>query len=187
MRPAYSVRLGRLPPRSALGPSPAPRAAERPSSAEPPPPRTPPWSCSRRRTSRPRRCRQISSGPVISGQLTPAREAIGARAGRRVDRGPDRRSRAVVSGPAPKWRASRRATSTASKSSAEAARAVGRDRARRWRGARPQRTEALVKGGALAARDLEQAKNACLDGRGPGGGGAARGAVGRSSSSTTRR
>ena len=104
------------------------------------------------------RAGEISAGPTISGQLTPARKATvraqvgGSIVALTVDRG-----QAVTTGAEIAKISSRDLdvafeSSGAAVKSAETALAVATSEV--------QRTEALVKGGALAARDLEQARNA---------------------------
>ena len=100
----------------------------------------------------------IASGPTISGQLTPARKASvraqvgGSIVALTVDRGQ------TVSAGAEIAKISSRDLETASQSAEAAVKSaeIALDVATAER----QRTEALVKGGALAARDLEQARNA---------------------------
>ncbi|ODS52178.1 MAG: hypothetical protein ABS36_18730 [Acidobacteria bacterium SCN 69-37] len=100
---------------------------------------------------------QISSGPVISGQLTPAREAtVRAQVGGSiveltVDRGQTVRAGAVVARISARDLEAGRTSAQAAVRSAETALDVAR--------AEADRTAVLVKGGALASRDLEQAKN----------------------------
>jgi RND family efflux transporter MFP subunit len=101
---------------------------------------------------------EIASGPAISGQLTPARKAtVRAQVGGTIVSLPVDRGQAVASG-ADIARISSRDLDTGYESanaavkSAETALAVAASEL--------QRTESLVKGGALAARDLEQARNA---------------------------
>jgi membrane fusion protein, multidrug efflux system len=101
---------------------------------------------------------QLSSGPVISGQLTPAREAsVRAQVGGSIVSLPVDRGNVVSAGAEIARISSRdldsaKASADAAVASAETALGVARSEA--------QRTDALVKGGALAARDLEQANNA---------------------------
>jgi membrane fusion protein, multidrug efflux system len=104
------------------------------------------------------RIASISSGPAISGQLTPAREAtIRAEVGGSIvaltaDRGQPVRQGAVVARISSRdLDAALRSAGTAVASS-ETALSIARTEL--------ARTESLVKGGALAARDLEQARNA---------------------------
>ncbi len=100
----------------------------------------------------------IASGPTISGQLTPARKASvraqvgGSIVALTVDRGQ------AVSAGAQIAKISSRDLESASQSAEAAVKSaeITLDVATAER----QRTEALVKGGALAARDLEQARNA---------------------------
>ena len=100
----------------------------------------------------------LVAGPAVSGQLTPAREAaVRAQVGGSIVALPFDRGQAVKSGAVIARISSRDleeafASAQAAVRSAETALAVARSEA--------QRTESLVKGGALAARDLEQAKNA---------------------------
>jgi RND family efflux transporter MFP subunit len=101
---------------------------------------------------------EITAGPSISGQLTPARKAtVRAQVGGEivllaVDRGQAVRAGGLLAKISSRDLQMNFASSKASVSSAETALAVAT--------AEQQRTAALVKGGALAARDLEQAKNA---------------------------
>jgi RND family efflux transporter MFP subunit len=101
---------------------------------------------------------ELSSGPMISGQLTPAREAaVRAQVGGSivtltVDRGQPVRGGAVVARISARDLEEALASANAAVKSAESALAVATNEL--------QRTESLVKGGALAARDLEQARNA---------------------------
>lgn len=100
---------------------------------------------------------QISSGPIISGQLTPAREATvraqvgGSIVALTVDRGQPVRTGAEVARISARDLESSRASALAAVRSAETALDVARSES--------ERTKALVGGGALAARDLEQAQN----------------------------
>lgn len=100
---------------------------------------------------------QITSGPVISGQLTPAREAsIRAQVGGSivaltVDRGQNVRAGSVVA------RISSRDLEAARSSAQVAVRSS--ETALKLAQSEQERTRALVTGGALAARDLEQAQN----------------------------
>lgn len=100
----------------------------------------------------------ISSGPVISGQLTPAREASvraqvgGSIVSLTVDRGQVVRPGAEVARISARDLDATRASAVAAVQSAQTALDVARSEA--------DRTSALVKGGALASRDLEQARNA---------------------------
>lgn len=100
----------------------------------------------------------IASGPTISGQLTPARKASvraqvgGSIVALTVDRGQ------TVSAGAEIAKISSRDLESASQSAEAAVKSA--DIALNVATAERQRTEALVKGGALAARDLEQAQNA---------------------------
>jgi RND family efflux transporter MFP subunit len=101
---------------------------------------------------------RISSGPTISGQLTPAREAkVRAQVGGSVvelpfDRGQSVRAGATIARISSRDLESAVASAKAAVKSAETALSVATSEL--------QRTEALVKGGAVAARDLEQARNA---------------------------
>lgn len=100
---------------------------------------------------------QISSGPVISGQLTPAREASvraqvgGSLVALTVDRGESVRAGAEVARISSRDLEAARASAQVAVRSMESALAVARSEA--------ERTRALVTGGALASRDLEQAQN----------------------------
>jgi RND family efflux transporter MFP subunit len=100
----------------------------------------------------------ISSGPAISGQLTPARNAtVRAQVGGSIVELPVDRGEPVKTGTVLARISSRDLdvafeSSKAAVASAESALAVA--------AAEYQRTASLVKGGALAARDLEQAKSA---------------------------
>jgi membrane fusion protein (multidrug efflux system) len=100
---------------------------------------------------------QITSGPVISGQLTPAREAsIRAQVGGSivaltVDRGQNVRAGAVVARISSRDLEAARSSAQVSVRSSETALKLAQSEA--------ERTQALVAGGALAARDLEQAQN----------------------------
>ena len=101
---------------------------------------------------------ELSSGPTISGQLTPAREAtVRAQVGGSivmlaVDRGQAVKDGAVIARISSRDLEVGMASAEAGVRSAETALTVAQNEL--------QRTEALVKGGALAARDLEQARNA---------------------------
>lgn len=101
---------------------------------------------------------QITSGPVISGQLTPAREAsIRAQVGGSiveltVDRGQGVRAGAIVARISSRDLESARSSAQVAVRSAETALRLAQSEA--------ERTRSLVTGGALAARDLEQAQNA---------------------------
>jgi RND family efflux transporter MFP subunit len=101
---------------------------------------------------------EMAAGPTVSGQLTAAREAtVRAQVGGSVVALPVDRGQAVQAGTLIAKIASRDLeasfeSSKAAVTSAETALAVARTE--------HQRTEALVKGGALAARDLEQTRNA---------------------------
>ncbi|MEO8481614.1 MAG: efflux RND transporter periplasmic adaptor subunit [Acidobacteriota bacterium] len=100
----------------------------------------------------------LSSGPVVSGQLTPARQASvraevgGSLVSLTVDRGDAVASGAQVARVSSRDLEATRASAETAVKSAETALSVAKSEA--------QRTDALVKGGALAARDLEQANNA---------------------------
>jgi len=100
---------------------------------------------------------EISSGPVISGQLTPAREATvraqmgGSLVALTVDRGQAVQGGAEVARISSRDLESSRSSAQAALRSTETALAVARSEA--------ERTKALVTGGALASRDLEQAEN----------------------------
>ncbi|MEZ5317431.1 MAG: efflux RND transporter periplasmic adaptor subunit [Vicinamibacterales bacterium] len=100
----------------------------------------------------------LTSGPTISGQLTPAREATvrsqvgGSIVSLGVDRGEAVRKDEVVARISSRDLEQALASSETAVRSAETALEVARSE--------QQRTEALVTGGALAARDLEQARNA---------------------------
>ena len=99
----------------------------------------------------------ITSGPFVSGQLTPAREATvraqvgGPLVSLTVDRGQAVRANAVIGRIAARELDDAMASAQVAVKSAEASLTVARSEA--------ARTESLVKGGALAARDLEQARN----------------------------
>ncbi len=101
---------------------------------------------------------RISSGPTISGQLTPAREATvraqvgGSIVALTVDRGERVRAGMEVARISSRDLESAYASARAAVASAETALSVARSER--------QRTATLVEGGALAARDLEQATNA---------------------------
>lgn len=101
---------------------------------------------------------QLTAGPTISGQLTPAREATvraqvgGSLVSLTVDRGQPVGAGAVVAKISSRDLDASLQSAQASVKSAETALRVAQSEA--------ARTEALVKGGALAARDLEQANNA---------------------------
>jgi RND family efflux transporter MFP subunit len=100
----------------------------------------------------------LSSGPVVSGQLTPAREAtVRAQVGGSieqlsVDRGQPVRANRVLARIAARDLEAAHASAQAAVKSAETALSVARSEF--------QRAQALVEGGAVAARDLEQARNA---------------------------
>jgi RND family efflux transporter MFP subunit len=101
---------------------------------------------------------KLSSGPAISGELTPAREAtVRAQVGGSIialslDRGQAVRAGAEIARISSRDLDQAMSSAQAAVKSAESALAVGRTE--------QQRTATLVKGGALAARDLEQAQNA---------------------------
>jgi RND family efflux transporter MFP subunit len=101
---------------------------------------------------------ELTAGPAVSGQLTPAREAtVRAQVGGSIvalpfDRGQAVRAGAVVARVSSRDLDEAFASAQAAVRSAETALNVARSEL--------QRTESLVAGGALAARDLEQAKNA---------------------------
>jgi RND family efflux transporter MFP subunit len=101
---------------------------------------------------------EIAAGPAVSGQLTAAREATvraqvgGSLVALPVDRGDRVQAGALVAKIASRDLEASFESSKAAVTSAETALAVARTE--------HQRTEALVKGGALAARDLEQTRNA---------------------------
>lgn len=101
---------------------------------------------------------ELRSGPIISGQLAPQREAtIRAEVGGSVvqttlDEGQAVKQGTVLARVEARDLADAVASARAAVDSAQAALAVARSDA--------QRTEALVKGGALAQRDLENARNA---------------------------
>lgn len=99
----------------------------------------------------------LTSGPFVSGQLTPSREATvraqtgGALVTLNVDRGRNVSAGQIIGRIAARDLDDAMASAQAAVKSAENALTVARSEA--------ARTEALVKGGALAARDLEQARN----------------------------
>lgn len=99
----------------------------------------------------------LTSGPFVSGQLTPAREATvraqtgGALVSLTVDRGRAVSAGQIIGRIAARDLDDALASAQAGVKSAENALVVARNEA--------ARTQALVKGGALAARDLEQARN----------------------------
>jgi membrane fusion protein, multidrug efflux system len=101
---------------------------------------------------------KLSSGPAISGELTPAREAtVRAQVGGSIialslDRGQNVRAGAEIARISSRDLDQAMSSAQAGVKSAESALAVARTE--------QQRTATLVKGGALAARDLEQAQNA---------------------------
>jgi membrane fusion protein, multidrug efflux system len=100
----------------------------------------------------------LSAGPLVSGQLTPAREASvralvgGAIVSLTIDRGQPVATGQVIAKIASRDLEDAFQSAQSAVKSAESALAVARSEY--------QRTETLVKGGALAARDLEQAGNA---------------------------
>jgi RND family efflux transporter MFP subunit len=100
----------------------------------------------------------LSAGPRISGQLSPAREAtVRAQVGGsivrlNVDRGQPVRGGATIAQISSRDLQDTATSASTVVKSAETALAVAQSEL--------QRTETLVKGGALAARDLEQARNA---------------------------
>lgn len=99
----------------------------------------------------------LTSGPFVSGQLTPSREATvraqtgGSLVTLNVDRGRSVSAGQIIGRIAARDLDDALASAQAAVKSAENALTVARSEA--------ARTEALVKGGALAARDLEQARN----------------------------
>lgn len=99
----------------------------------------------------------LTSGPFVSGQLTPAREATvraqtgGPLVSLTVDRGRAVRAGEIIGRIAARDLDDAMASAQVAVKSAENALTVARNEA--------ARTESLVKGGALAARDLEQARN----------------------------
>lgn len=99
----------------------------------------------------------LTSGPFVSGQLTPAREATvraqtgGSLVTLSVDRGRTVSAGQIIGRIAARDLDDARTSAQAAVKAAENALTVARSEA--------ARTEALVKGGALATRDLEQAKN----------------------------
>lgn len=99
----------------------------------------------------------LTSGPFVSGQLTPSREATvraqtgGSLVSLTVDRGRTVSAGQVIGRIAARDLDDARTSAQAAVKAAENALTVARSEA--------ARTEALVKGGALAARDLEQARN----------------------------
>jgi membrane fusion protein, multidrug efflux system len=101
---------------------------------------------------------RVSAGPVISGQLTPAREASvramvgGSLVTLTVDRGQAVQNGAVIARISSRDLDSAKQSAEAGVKSAEVALNVAKSEA--------VRTEALVKGGALATRELEQTQNA---------------------------
>lgn len=100
---------------------------------------------------------ELASGPAVSGQLTPAREATvrsqvgGSLVALTVDRGQPVTSGAVIARVAARDLDDALESAQAGVKSAETALATAKSE--------EARTASLVKGGALAARDLEQAKN----------------------------
>lgn len=101
---------------------------------------------------------RVSAGPVISGQLTPAREASvramvgGSLVSLTIDRGQAVRNGAVIARISSRDIEASKQSAEAGVRSAEVGLSVARSEA--------VRTEALVRGGALAARELEQTQNA---------------------------
>ena len=101
---------------------------------------------------------ELSSGPQVSGQLTPAREATvraqvgGSIVALTVDRGQPVKRGAVIAKIASRDLDAAMAAAEAQIRSADTALNVARTEL--------QRTEVLVKGGALATRELDQARNA---------------------------
>jgi RND family efflux transporter MFP subunit len=101
---------------------------------------------------------EIAAGPAISGELTAAREATiraqvgGSLVALPVDRGQSVRAGAVVARISSRDLEAAFASSKVAVASAETALNVAR--------ADHERTETLVKGGALAARELDQTRNA---------------------------
>ncbi len=99
----------------------------------------------------------ITSGPFVSGQLTPAREATvraqigGPLVSLTVDRGQAVRQGTVIGRIAARELDDALSSAQVAVKSSENSLAVAKSEA--------ARTESLVKGGALAARDLEQARN----------------------------
>lgn len=100
----------------------------------------------------------LSSGPAVSGQLTPAREAtLRAQVGGSIEQLTVDRGQSVRAGQEIARIASR--DLDVAFESAKAALSSS-ERALKLAESERQRTEALVRGGALATRDLEQAQNA---------------------------
>ena len=101
---------------------------------------------------------ELVAGPTVSGQLTPAREATvraqvgGSIVALPIDRGQPVRQGQVIAQLSSRDLDEAFSSAQAAVRSAETALTVAQSEA--------QRTEALVKGGALAPRDLEQARNA---------------------------
>lgn len=99
----------------------------------------------------------LTSGPFVSGQLTPSREATvraqtgGSLVTLNVDRGRTVSAGQIIGRIAARDLDDARTSAQAAVKAAENALTVARSEA--------ARTDALVKGGALAARDLEQAQN----------------------------
>lgn len=99
----------------------------------------------------------LTSGPFVSGQLTPAREATvraqtgGPLVSLTVDRGRAVRAGEIIGRISARDLDDAMASAKVAVKSAENALTVAQNEA--------ARTESLVKGGALAARDLEQARN----------------------------
>jgi RND family efflux transporter MFP subunit len=104
---------------------------------------------------------RLSSGPAISGELTPAREATvraqvgGSIVALRVDRGQPVQAGAVLARIASRDLEEALTSARTAVRSAETALGLARSE--------EQRTAALVKGGALAQRDLEQATSAAAN------------------------
>ena len=100
---------------------------------------------------------RVTAGPTISGQLTPAREATvrsqvgGSIIALSVDRGERVSAGAIVARISSRDLEANLASAETAVKSAETALSVAR--------AEEQRTDALVKGGALASRELEQTRN----------------------------
>ena len=100
---------------------------------------------------------ELTSGPAVSGQLTPAREATvraqvgGSILSLTVDKGQVVSAGQVLAKISARDLDDAMASAEATVKSAETALTVAQ--------AEQQRTQSLVKGGALASRDLEQANN----------------------------
>lgn len=100
---------------------------------------------------------ELTSGPAVSGQLTPAREATvraqigGSLLSLTVDRGQTVAAGQVIARISARDLDEAMASAEAAMKSAETALTVAQSE--------QQRTQSLVKGGALASRDLEQANN----------------------------